>query len=1033
MNLSRYRIFSRRLVATLVFVLGFCNLLLAQSTNQTLQPKHTGLPGRTVWALATSASAGSGTNSVSTFAATDRGLWVSANNGASWTETSLRNQAVYAIKARRIGNPSANTTTLLAGTDRGVVRSVDNGATWQNVEVTTGTTVSTSNILSLKKVFDIEVVGNFWFAATEKGVFRSNNDGRSWSLVNIDRTADNNEVRGITTDGNTIIVNLWREGLWRSTNNGNSWSRLTIAGETSLAKSVFAHTGRISLQQGNRTTTANVSMLFVGAVSGNLWRSTDNGTSWSRTLASGTALRSASSAPTGVDVLAAVGTTLVSGTPTGFAASFDNGTTWQNIRTPLPQPIALASDNQNLYVGLQQTSSATVAEKGTSSLNNVSPGVGTFSTPSSGQSCIMASVNSFTPSSVIAGGPAITVTINGTNFEVGTRFQIIIFNEISGTVIYEQTLSSGENIGGIGVTYINPNSATLSLPSVYVASASRIGVTPYAPLGCPLQAGPGYTFYVESRIPTITAISPDTFLRGSPNSTPATVSGSNFEHGAKVFLYHPNLPGGRFELATTFVNANTLQTSWSIGIFPSIGAATSVEVGVVNPSGIASPTRQTLSIVSPVPSAGGLNPSQINAGATSPLTITGTGYFEGSQVLFNGQSKAATFSNGSLTIQLTPSDIPTAGTYPVIVTNPAPGGGSTQPMYLNVLNPQAYIVSVSPTVLAAGQDATLTVSGGGSFVSGIVAQHSPSSTPLTTTFVNSNTVTVSVPASLLTTVGETGFAFRMVNPAPGGGTGNTFTMPVRNSAPVLTGISPASLVAASQDVQLTLSGSNFLAGAQVLLSGSGVPTAVALSATIVNANTITATLPAQYANAVGSYFIIVRNPDAVGDSQAQTVSVVYPQPQLSSLTPGAVLAGSAAITLTLNGANFISGAQVLWNGSPVTPASLSGSSITLNLSAAQLAGAAVHSVQVRNPQPNLGESATLFFAVRNPAPTLTALSPTLLLTNLAAPPTITLTGSGFVADSRVIIRSVATNQDVLTVQPTLTSGTQANFPFPLHL
>ncbi len=118
-----------------------------------VSPVRSDLPGRTVWAFATT---GTGT-AVTTFAATDRGLFRSS--GTTWSETTLRNQAVYAVKSRRIGNPSGgNTVTLLAGTDRGVQRSVDNGASWQSVEVTTGSVGATSNVLSVRKVFDIEII-----------------------------------------------------------------------------------------------------------------------------------------------------------------------------------------------------------------------------------------------------------------------------------------------------------------------------------------------------------------------------------------------------------------------------------------------------------------------------------------------------------------------------------------------------------------------------------------------------------------------------------------------------------------------------------------------------------------------------------------------------------------------------------------------------------------------------------------------------------------------------------------------------------
>ena len=1008
----------------MLFSFSMQDTIFAQNpTTQDLQPKKTGLPGRTVWALATS-----GTSSVTTFAATDKGLWRSTDNGTSWTETTLKNQGVYAVKSRQIGS----TMTLLVGTDKGVLRSTDGGNSWASPEVTTGTVVVTSNILSLKKVFDIEIVGTSWFAATEKGVFRSTNDGRTWALVNIDRTADNNEVRGITAEGNTVIVNLWKEGLWRSTNGGSSWTKLTIAGETSLAKSVFAHTGRMWVQQGNKSTTATVSMLFVGAVSGNVWRSTDNGSTWTKSLAAGTALRSALAAPTGVDVLTSAGTALISGTPTGLAVSNDNGTTWQSFSTSLPQPIALVSDNKNLYVGVQQSSTATLAEKGASSLNNTAPGVGTFSTPAAGQaSCAVPTVNSFTPPSVIAGGSAVTVTINGANFESGTQYQTIVINEITGNQIYQQTLTSGQNIGGIGVTYNTPNSSTLSLSSAILATTSRIGITPYTPKGCSIQAaGPGYTLYIALHIPTVSGIEPATFLRGG-NNTPATIFGTNFEPGAKVYLYHPSLPGGKFELGTTFVNANTLQAVWSRGIFFYIGAASTVEVGVENPSGGVASIRQTLSIVNPAPVAGGLSITQISAGASSPLVISGTGYYDGSQVYLEGQLKPSTFSNGSLTINLTGSDIPTARTYSVVVVNPAPGGGSTQPMSFNVVNLTPFITAFTPTVLALGQDATLTLSGGDSFVSGAVAYLGAA--PLTTTFVNSNTLTASIPGSSLTTASETAVSLRVLNPAPGGGFSNTITLPVRNPAASLTGISPNALVSAPQAVALTLSGSNFLTGAEVLISGGAAGANTPLTATVVSANQITATLPANLAASIGQYSLIVRNPNAVGDSPAQPLSVVYPQAQLSSVSPSTITVGASALTLTLDGSNFIAGASVLWDGALLTPTSLTANRITVSLSAAQLAFSAAHTVLVRNPQPNLGESGTLFVAVRNPAPVLTSLTPTLLLTNLATPPTITLTGSGFGAESRVLLRPLHTSDAVITIQPTVNSATQVSFPLPLNL
>ena len=317
-------------------------------------PVRTDLPGRTVWAFATT---GTGTN-ITTFAATDKGLFRST--GTNWTEvTALKNQEVYAVKSRRVGN----TSTLLVGTKKGVLRSVDGGTTWSSPEVTTGTVISTSNILELKKVFDIEIVNTTWFAATDKGVFRSSNDGRTWTLLNIDRSVDNNEVRGITAEGSTIIVNLWREGLWRSTNNGGSWSKLTIAGETALIRAVHA-------QQGTSAT-----IWLAGSVAGNLWRSVNSGSSWTRVYQTASTARNtaiSSLAQAGIDALTGWERSnsrggeryiyLFASTPTGIAYSINQGETWQLTRTSATKAIALTAWDNTLYVGVEAETGSTTQE-----------------------------------------------------------------------------------------------------------------------------------------------------------------------------------------------------------------------------------------------------------------------------------------------------------------------------------------------------------------------------------------------------------------------------------------------------------------------------------------------------------------------------------------------------------------------------------------------------------------------------------------------------------------------------------------------
>ena len=82
----------------------------------------------------------------------------------------------------------------------------------------------------------------------------------------------------------------------------------------------------------------------------------------------------------------------------------------------------------------------------------------------------------------------------------------------------------------------------------------------------------------------------------------------------------------------------------------------------------------------PVPSISSLSPTQLVAGTQAPqvLTINGSGFISGSTVTYNAVSHPVTLVNASqLTISLGTNDLATQGTYPVIVTNPAPGGGTS--------------------------------------------------------------------------------------------------------------------------------------------------------------------------------------------------------------------------------------------------------------------------------------------------------------------------------------------------------------------
>ena len=121
----------------------------------------------------------------------------------------------------------------------------------------------------------------------------------------------------------------------------------------------------------------------------------------------------------------------------------------------------------------------------------------------------------------------------------------------------------------------------------------------------------------------------------------------------------------------------------------------------------------------PTPSIALLSPSSLLAGSPSQtLTIEGTGFIPLSTVTFNGIAHNVTYvGTNVLTISLTSTDLEMAGTYPVMVTNPAPVGGPSNSVALTVTAlPGSVSISPSSATIPIGAVQTFlaTVAGGGS-------------------------------------------------------------------------------------------------------------------------------------------------------------------------------------------------------------------------------------------------------------------------------------------------------------------------------
>ena len=267
----------------------------------------------------------------------------------------------------------------------------------------------------------------------------------------------------------------------------------------------------------------------------------------------------------------------------------------------------------------------------------------------------------------------------------------------------------------------------------------------------------------------------------------------------------------------------------------------------------------------PVPTVTSLSPASATAGAAAQtLAINGTNFLSTSTVTYNSVVHTATFvSSGQLTIQLSASDQASAGTYAVVVTNPAPGGGASNSVNFSVTasNPVPTISSLSPASAAAGATAqTLTINGT-NFVSTSTVTYNAAAHAAT--FVNSTQLTIQLSASDQAAAGT--YAVVVTNPAPGGGTSNSVNFAVTNPVPTITSLSPASAAAGATAQTLTINGSNFLSTSTVTYS------AVAHAATFVNSSQLTIQLSASDQATAGTYAVVVTNP-APGGGASNSVS-----------------------------------------------------------------------------------------------------------------------------------------------------------------
>lgn len=574
-----------------------------------------------------------------------------------------------------------------------------------------------------------------------------------------------------------------------------------------------------------------------------------------------------------------------------------------------------------------------------------------------------------------AGGT--TVTLTGTGFSAGATVR---FGTAAATVVSREptrlivTTPTGSE-GPVDVSVINFGNPASTLTG-------------------------GFTYIAPAVPPTVTSVSPATAT--TLGGTVLTLNGTNFKASAEVTF---DVGGDRrLGTAVTLVNSTRLTVETPAHV---AGVADITVRNVVDD--MSGTLTGQLTFIAP-PVLTGLTPATGLTTGGQTVTLTGTGFRTGATVRFGtalGTGVAVATDGLSLTV-VTPSAT-LNGPVNVSVTN-SDGQVSTLNGAFTYTYPAPTVTGLTPTFGRLDGGLAITIAGTNFLAPQALPDGGTAGVEVTlggvaatsVTRTSATRVTAVTPANPAGTVDLV-----LTNPD---GQQATFAQSFRYLAPpTLSTITPAR-GPVQGGTRITLTGTEFLAGASVRVGG--VP-AFALS--VVSPTEITAVTSA---GAAGLSDVTVTNFD--GQEATLPMAFTYdPAPTLEGVSP---IVGSTAggNTVTLTGRDFRAGATVLFGTDPGTAVTVTSATELTAVAPAHAAG--VVSVTVRNDD---GQGSELARAYRFVAPP-TVASATPNTGDVAGGTVVRLVGTGFGAQMTVTFDG-ATSPAV-----TLVSATELDVVAPPH-
>jgi len=269
-----------------------------------------------------------------------------------------------------------------------------------------------------------------------------------------------------------------------------------------------------------------------------------------------------------------------------------------------------------------------------------------------------------TPMSIPVG--AFNLTVSGAHFANGATIYfgttVLTTTRVSSTQLTASGTATAGQVGSISITVKNPDPGAVSSGGLMAQVVNNSAIS--------VQVSPATA----------------TIRAGSQQSFSATVTGSTNQ---SVTWSVNGVAGG--SAATGMISAQGMYTAPVVLPNPNTIAITATSAADSTKQGTSAVTLEN-----PLPVLTAVTPNSMGVGGFQ-ITLTGSGFVSGSTVSFGGQALTATFVSPTQLTATGTAAVGQAGSVPVSVTNPNPGGATSGVLLVQIVN-NGTVVSAAAAV-----------------------------------------------------------------------------------------------------------------------------------------------------------------------------------------------------------------------------------------------------------------------------------------------------------------------------------------------